>query len=202
MGLPATEPVRFLHPSPSCGLFLPTFGPMENFFAYLERLELLGFFSGYPLLFAVILSLAGGREKRNSTGKRLIRSLPYAYALTGTSYAAMVLFNAWPQIDGTLISGLQEPWLRIWALLSLLFWLPLFSRYPILSLLHSLIFFFFLVSDLFFFARGRIHKDVIRNDMKIYGDSLLILLAAFTFIFILLTLVARFRESQRSERTP
>ena len=184
------------------GSFLFTFGtwqPMESFFAYLERLELLGFFSGYPLLFIICLIIAGPPADRTDFKKQLLQSLPYAYALTGTCYLAMFIINAGSQIDGSLISALQEPWLRVWAILALLFWFPGFSRHPLLSLLHSLVFFYFLVRDLLFYSRGKMDKDLIRNDLKVYGDSLLILLAALVFVFILFSLVTKYREYQGRE---
>ncbi len=169
---------------------------MESYFAYLERLELLGFFSGYALVFTICVWITGRPSERDPFKKRLIESLPYAYALTGSCYIGMILINAWPEVDGKLITTLQEPWLRIWAMLALLFWLPPFSRNPVLSLLHSLVFFYFLVRDLLFYSVGRMDKDFIGNDMKAYGDSLLIIVAALVFIFTLFTLKSKFREAR------
>ncbi len=185
-------------------LFFITFEgwqPMESFFAYLERLEVFGFYGGYPLLFVIALIVAGPPAGRNSSKRRLIRSLPYAYALTGTCYAIMIVTGSWPQVDATLISTMQEPWLRIWALLALLFWFRPFNRIPVLSLLHSLVFFYFLVRDLLFYSVGKMDKDLIRKEMKVYGDSLLIILAALVFIYALFTLLSGYQESLHENKT-
>jgi hypothetical protein len=171
---------------------------MENFFAYLERLETLGFFSGYPLVFALVLVIAGAKEQRRGLRERLVRMLPYAYALTGTLYLGMILRNAWPDLDmENLFTSLQQPWLRIWALISILFWIPLFARTPLLSLLHSLLFFYFIVRDIVLYSTGQADKHLVRNDMKVYGDSLLIILAAFFLLTALASLYSGYREQQR-----
>jgi hypothetical protein len=171
---------------------------MENFFAYLERLETLGFFSGYPLVFALVLVIAGAREQRRGLRERLVRMLPYAYALTGTLYMGMILRNAWPAVDmENLFASLQQPWLRIWALISILFWIPLFARAPLLSLLHSLVFFYFIVRDIVLYITGQADKHLVSNDMKVYGDSLLIIIAAFFLLTAIASLYSGYREQQR-----
>jgi hypothetical protein len=52
----------------------------NNFFAYLQQLELMAFFSGYPLLFAVVVFIAGGQSSKNEFKKRSFTFLPFAYA--------------------------------------------------------------------------------------------------------------------------
>jgi hypothetical protein len=176
---------------------------LENFFAYLERLETLGFFSGYPLIYALVIVIAGSKEKRTGFRSQLVRTLPYAYALTGTLYLGMIIRNAWPSVDvETLFTSLQQPWLRVWALLSIFFWLPFFGRYPLLSLFHSLVFFYFIVRDIIMFVSDRMDKDLIRNDMKVYGDSLLFLLAAFFLLMAISSLYTGFRKQQDPAARP
>ena len=80
---------------------------------------------------------------------------------------------------------MQEPYLISWGLLSLLFWIPALARKTVLSLWHSLVFFFFLARDLFLHSFYRVDKSVVQNDMKIYTNSLLINIAAFAFIFLI-----------------
>ena len=58
----------------------------NNFFAYLQQLELMAFFSGYPLLYAIILFFAGNKQPKNNFKNRMVSVLPYAYALIGTLY--------------------------------------------------------------------------------------------------------------------
>lgn len=166
---------------------------MDNsFFAYLERLEQMAFFSGYPLLYAVVLFIAGKNQLRDNFKSRAVSLLPFAYALVGTLYLGLLLKNLYPDYTfGNIKRTMQQPWLIIWGLLSILFWIPALCKKRVLSILHSLVFFYFLVRDLFvhsFQTSG--DNNVIRNDMKIYTDSLLLNLGAFViivFLSILLT---------------
>lgn len=174
---------------------------MDNsIFTYIERLELLGFFSGYPLLFAIVLVVAGPKENRREFKSRLMRVLPYAYALTGTLYLGMILRNAYPDYTiENIITNLGQPWLRIWGFSAILFWLPFLSRNPLISLLHSLVFFYFIVWDLWIYISGSgVGNEFIKNDMKVYGDSVLINLAAFVVLITFSTLYAGYQNRSRA----
>jgi hypothetical protein len=156
----------------------------SDFFRYLNQLELLAFFSGYPLLYAVVASVFGSTPKKNKL--KIFSLLPYAYALTGTLYLGLQLKNLYPDYSLDNIGLLAHPLvLKLLALVSVLFWLPLLSRKPIISLLHSLIFFFLLAKDLFLHAFHHEDKARIRNDMKVFTDSLLLNSASLIVIFIL-----------------
>jgi len=166
----------------------------------MERLELMAFFSGYPLLYAVILFIGGNQQLKNNLRSRIVSFLPFSYALVGTLYLGLLLKNLYPDYTFENINRtMQQPWLIIWGLLSILFWIPAMGKKPVLSLIHSLVFFFFLTRDLFvhsFQTSG--DKNVVRNDMKIYTDSLLLNLGAFVFIILLSFLFARYKRSLRS----
>ena len=168
----------------------------QSLFAYIERLELLGFFSGYPLVYAIALFVAGPADQRNAFKSRLYRSLPYAYALVGALYLGMVLRNAYPDYSiSNLVTGLEQPLLRAWAFISILFFIPFLSRWPVLSLLHSFVFFYFILADLWRYTTGGASDNqFIKNDMKMYGDSLLINIAALVLVFTFTTLSACYRQ--------
>jgi hypothetical protein len=170
----------------------------DSFFGHLELLELMGFFSGYPLVYAIILIVAGNKENRTSLKRRLVSLLPYAYALTGTLYIGFLLKNGYPDFSITeMFTSLQYPFLRIWGILSLLFWMPYFSRKPIFSLLHSFVFFFLLIRDFFIQLSGpSFDKHVIRNDMKVYTDSLLLTIACLAALLLIVTLFRLFRKGK------
>jgi cellobiose-specific phosphotransferase system component IIC len=68
-------------------------------------------------------------------------------------------------------------------LLAIIFWIPFFFKRPFLSVLHSLFFFFLLLRDIF--SQLLFHdQDVLtlRNEMKVYTDSLLLNLFALIII--------------------
>ena len=174
---------------------------MDNsFFTYLQQLELMAFFTGYPLIYAVTLFIAGNLQSKNNFKNRIVSLLPFAYALVGTLYLGLQLKNLYPDYSIENIKlNLQQPWLIIWGLLSILFWIPAMGKKPVLSLFHSLVFFFFLVRDLVrHFFQSSADKSVVRNDMKIYTDSLLLNLGAFTLVVLLSLLFPRNKNRLRS----
>ena len=174
---------------------------MDNdFFAYLERLELLAFFSGYPLLYAVILFIGGNKQLKNNFKIRIVSLLPFAYALVGTLYLGLQLKNLYPDYSIENIKlTMQQPWLIIWGLLSIFFWIPALGKKPVLSLIHSLVYFFFLVRDLFLHSvQSSVGKNVVRNDMKIYTDSLLLNLGALILVTFISYLIDYFKSQKRS----
>jgi hypothetical protein len=74
-----------------------------------------------------------------------------------------------------------------WGLLSLFFWLPLFRNKPLISLLHSLVFFGLVARDIFF-NPGK-DSSLVKNNMKLYTDSLLLQSACFITILLIYFLV-------------
>jgi hypothetical protein len=166
----------------------------DHFFSYLKQLELMAFFSAYPLVYAVINVFTGNSKKE--TLKRFPSLLPYAYALTGLLYLGLQLKDLYPDYSFENIrSSFQQPILTIWALLSLLFWIPAVSKKPVLSLIHSLVFFFFLLKDLLTqLFTSSADKNILRNDMKVYTDSLLVNGGAFAFVVLLSFLLIRFKK--------
>ena len=166
----------------------------SSIFTYVQQLEMLAFFSGYPLIYYLVRFLTRNVSLKNVRGAETVTILPFAYALVGTLYLGLQLKNLYPGYTIENISHrIQQPYLIIWALLSILFWIPALSKRQILSVLHSLVFFFIIVKDLFFQLTGIISdRDIIRNDMKIYTVSIFLNLAAF--ILILLSSLLPFRK--------
>ena len=174
---------------------------MDNsFFLYLQQLELMAFFSGYPLVYAVAVFFGENQQLKNNFRSRLSSVLPFAYALVGTLYFGLQLKNLYPHYSVENIKAtFQHPYLTAWALLSLLFWLPAIAKKKVLSLLHSLVFFFFIVKDLFLqlsaLSGG---NDVVRNNMKIYTLSLLLNLGSLALIGLLFFLFSFLKKRGRT----
>lgn len=159
----------------------------NSFFVYLQQLELMAFFSGYPLLYAIILFLAVKKLPQNNFRNRIVSLLPFAYALIGTLCIGFQLKNLSLNYSAANVKHLfMQPWLLIWALLSLLFWLPAFSRKKELSFIHSLVFFFFLVKDIVLQITGSSGgREMLQNDMRIYTVSFFLNLGALLLITLL-----------------
>lgn len=171
----------------------------NNFFAYLQQLELMAFFSGYPLLYVVVVFIAGEQPAKNEFKKGIVRLLPFVYALVGTLFLGLQLKNLYPDYSVENIKlSIHRPGLVIWALLSILFWIPALAKKPVLSLLHSLVFFFFLLKDLFLHFFRTPEGSTVRNDMKIYTDSLLLNLASFAAVLLIYFLFSRYKKTRRN----
>ncbi len=161
---------------------------------YIERLQLMAFFSGYPLIYALVNVLATERSRQpNAFVNRLVMLLPFAYALTGVLFLGFAVKNLYPDYSVENISE-QFTYIKIWAIFSVLFWIPAFSKKPVFSLLHSLIFFFILLRDLFMYMTSYIGMDMIKNDMRVYTDSLLLNTGTLTVIVILYFIIRKYRK--------
>ena len=165
----------------------------DDLFAYIERLQLMAFFAGYPLLYAMAQVLAGLKVRKQGSFPHLwVRSLPYAYALTATLFLGMLIRDLYPDYTlNHITSQFQNPWLKVVGIMAVLCWLPFFSRKPLLCLLHSLVFFYFVLRDLFFhFTSSSVGREIIQNDMKILTDSLLLNAVTMVLVMVVLAILS------------
>ncbi|HET9280093.1 MAG TPA: hypothetical protein VFN95_17985, partial [Flavitalea sp.] len=96
------------------------------------------------------------------------------------------------------IEHMHQPYLKAWAFLAIILWIPSIAKKPVLSLLHSLVFFFFIIKDLFvqlFSSSG--DKEWVRNDMKLFTFSLLLNSAAFLAIALTSYVFVRFPSNSK-----
>jgi hypothetical protein len=170
---------------------------MESFFSYVEWIELETFFSGYLLVYAIIHLVASKPPLTNFAKTRLLPKLPLAYALAGTLYLGLQLKDAYPDYTiGHMAASIQLPFLKIWALLSILFWIPLFRKKPVFSLLHSSVFFFLLLKSLYLnLFTSAADNDMVRNSMKIYSVSIILYLVALLLVTLISLLPAFFKKT-------
>lgn len=169
----------------------------SSFFGYIQQLELMAFFWGYPLVYALVVMVAGTKEKQGNYKNRFVSLLPLGYALAGTLYLALQLKNFYPDYSiEHLRLSFEKPALTGWGLLSILFWIPALRKRKVLSLLHSLVFFFFLLKDLLLSLFGATtgNSSTIANDMGIYTNSLLLHIACFGLISLLSFLLKLYKR--------
>ena len=168
--------------------------------SYLQRLEIMAFFSGFPLLYLIILSYAGKEELRTATKKRLVSLLPLAYGFIGALYLGLQLRNLYPDYSiRHITSAIQNPFLAGWGLLSIFSFIPAISKKPVICLLHSLVFFYFLLKDLYIqIISTSAEKSILKNDINVYSDSILLNIAAFAIMAILYFLFLSVRKKTKS----
>lgn len=158
----------------------------NNFFAYLQLLELMAFFSGYSLLYTLILVFAGNKESGNNFKKRIVSILPLSYALVSTLYVGLQLKNLYlNHLSRNVRLAIHHPYLMSWGLLAVFFWIPFFRKKEGLSLLHNLVFFFILVKDIFMQIGSSVDENILKNDMRLYTVSFLLNLATFILMVLL-----------------
>lgn len=149
----------------------------DTFSSYLQGLELITFFAGYPLLYVVVSVLLGRSSKKNLKS-RPFSLLPYSYALIASLYMGLQLKTYY--YAGNAGDQFHWPLIVVWGLLANLFWIPFLAKRPGLSLLHSLVFLFPLVKDIFLqVTKQETQMNMVSNDMKLYTISLIIHITAF-----------------------
>jgi len=180
----------------------------DGMIEYLQQLEMMAFFSGFPLIYAIVIVTTGYLQKKPDLKKKLTSLLPYTYAIVGTLFIGLQIRNFYPNYDFENIkNSILHPFLFLWAGLSILFYLPMINKRIVLSLLHSLVFFFILLKDLFMNISQTSGEDnsIVRNDMKIYTDSLLLNTGVYfltiLIVFFLVPLIKKLK-TLRSHKIP
>ena len=160
------------------------------------------FFAGYPLVFYVIYFFARKTLQRPAFKNRAIYLFPLAYALVGSLYWGLQLRNWYPDYQiKSIVSNTYYIYSKTWALLAIIFWIPFFFKRPFLSVLHSLVFFILLLRDIF--SQLFFHdRDVLtlRNEMKVYTDSLLLNVCAVLMISMVYLPILRLKQTGKSFR--
>ncbi|HRI19665.1 MAG TPA: hypothetical protein PLA68_01870 [Panacibacter sp.] len=174
---------------------------MDNsFLEYLQRLQLIAFFSGYPLVYAITFFVSGMPQLKSKHARHIVSHLPYAYALAGTLFLGFLANNFYPDFSIEKIRlDIQNKFLVAVAILSILFWIPFLAKKKLLSLIHSFIFFFLLVKDIFLQSFGTSPDwNIVRNDMKMYTASLILFVITLSFLLLISFLYALIEKHRNS----
>jgi len=175
---------KWIFPGWNCKITRRIYIHMNELISLAERLEMIAFFAGYPVVFYVIYFFAKKTLQRPVFKNRAVYLFPLAYALIGTLYWGLQLRNWYPDYQiKNIVDNTHYLYSKIWALLAIICWIPFFFKRPFLSVLHSLFFFFWLLYDIF--SQLVFHNQdiyTLRNEMKVYTDSLLLNLFALVVI--------------------
>lgn len=171
---------------------------MDNsFLVSLSKLELMAFFSGYPLVYAVARSFSGNLKEKLANS--IASLLPLAYALTGVLFMGYQLKKLFPDYSiENITHSIQQPYLVLWGLFATLFFIPFFNKKPVLSLIHSFVFFYFLISDLYLqLFQSSANNNIIVNDMKVYVSSLLLNMSTLIIVVLLSFLFTYYKKHKK-----
>lgn len=174
---------------------------MNDFFAYLEKLELIAFFTGFPLIYFLVMAY---KKPLLSSKYAFLKQVPchlsYGYALSVLLYVGMKVYQQVNNQEGFHVSNLfigDNKYYIIWAYAGLIFWLPFLKSKPILALLHSLVFFFLFLFFIYLYINGEAEKAVVTNSTQLYFYS--ILLHVFTLLFVTTLYFIFSRKKKSSE---
>ncbi|MBS1532695.1 MAG: hypothetical protein JSU01_20500 [Bacteroidetes bacterium] len=173
---------------------------MDNsFLAYIQQLELIAFFSGYPLVYTAVLLIATNLRLKNNYPDKAGRLLPLAYALVGTLFLGFELKKLYPDYSIENIKHtIQLPYLVVWGLLANFFWIPALGKKKILSLLHGLVFLLLIIRDLSQLLTAADDSNILKNDMKVCLSSIVLNLAAVTIILLVSFLYSRYKKAPQA----
>jgi hypothetical protein len=158
---------------------------MNDFFVYIERLELIAFFTGIPLL-GIVIFLVIGKRKMGITLLHTI--IPLTYATLSVLYFAMKIYQHGLDIGNWLVQGtLLHNLLKGWAISAILFFIPAFrKRWKGLSHYHGLVFYGILLNDLIQTNWQALSAELIRNEWLLQALSTLGTLLMLAVLYFLL----------------
>jgi hypothetical protein len=170
---------------------------MDGLLEYIEWVELETFFSGFLLVYAIIYLLSA-KQPADFIKIKMLPLLPLAYALIATLYWGLQFKNWYPDYNiNHIISGTYYPYLKLWALLAIFFWLPILNRKNFPAVVHSGIFFFLMMKDIGVQVLGKNADSSSRNnDLKIYTASIIMHIAALAVIFLVYLLILRLKKGK------
>src|SRR5204862_1324976 len=120
----------------------------DNLLVYIEWVELETFFSGFLLVYAISYVISANKQSAGFIKTKILPLLPITYALIATLYWGLQFKNWYPDYNiNHIISGTYYLYLKLWALLAIFFWLPIFHRKKFLSAIHICVFFLLMIKD-------------------------------------------------------
>ena len=176
-------------------MYLTSYSNMDDLFFYIAKLELIAFFSAFPMFYFLIKEFNSRQniEKYEWIGEFSV-SIVSVYVVLVLLYIGMILNQVYLQ------SSLSYPnfsnsilYLKCWIFLGILFLFTPFKLKPKWTLLHSLPFTIIVFIDFISFFLKETPIEVIRNEMQLYFMGFF----ASILLFLLLSSFNYFRSRIR-----
>ena len=174
---------------------------MDNdLFSYLARLEIMVFFVGYPIIYALVYFLASEFRKKPKAIISLFQELlPFGYAVSASLFLGFIIRKIYIGYElGVPVNKLDHPFLILFGFLALLFWLRPIRKFAVMSLIHSLVFFYFIPRDIVQNFSSDQGNDIVKNDMNILTTSLLLNATCLLFVLIVHYLIRYITGSRQA----
>lgn len=148
---------------------------MMDLFVYLEKLELLAFFSAFPLYYFLVIVLATEYSFQKKWIVNLPNIIPLVYLIITFLYLGMKVNQIFDVHVFKLDLQNTITYFKIWSTLGLLFLIPYFRTKRIWTFFHSIPYTFLIVVDFIHYFKNQILKEVINNEMHLYFISFLLI---------------------------
>lgn len=162
-----------------------------DFLGNFEKFELMAFFSGYAIMYLLMNGVWRGDRLFGVSKARL---LSYCYVLTATLFLGYTARKLFMGSVTDIQPHFYHPYLYIFGLLAILFWIPALNRRSFLMLVHSLVFFAMIPLDIISYSRDLIKREQVRNDMNILTISVILNVSTTFIAFLFLWLAERLRK--------
>jgi len=161
---------------------------MQVFFTIFWWIYFFIFFTGYPLLYGLFFLLGRIKKLRHFIKERIYPLMPLAYAFVSTFFWVLMLCTG--RIDfiaKKIASGSPSVLIILFSLSALLFWLPVFRKNTVVSLIHSLPFFLLPLLNMVWrsFADKFVADDYIANLLGLYTAAFIMYLLAIIFLLLI-----------------
>lgn len=161
---------------------------MQIFFSVFWWIYFCIFFTGYPLIYALLYLTGKSKNMYGLTAEKIHPMLPLTYAFVATCFWIMMIGTGKMSFIIHKIASVAPAALVItYGLTALLFWLPFFRKKTYLSLLHSLP--LFALPPLNMLLKALRHKvvahDYIITLFRIYTAAFILYIIAITFLLVI-----------------
>lgn len=150
----------------------------QSFSIFFDRLTLVAFFSGYPIVYALAMYLIKDVNWKNPVIPQSIKSsLSLAYFVVVLLFWGMIIADMFPSITfSKIISFFKDAysWHKISLIAALVLAFKYFKARPNYALLHSLFFLLLLLEDLLSMLTGHMDKLTMNSEFKLYFYSILL----------------------------
>jgi hypothetical protein len=151
---------------------------MDDLNSYIEKLELVAFFSAFPLIYLIARVISTQLSFNKKWLLNLYYNISLAYAITTLLYTGMKLNQVYQNHFFAFDFYNFNTYLKIWSLLGLLFFIPFFRRKMSWTFIHSLPFLGLIIFDFFAFYKSQTGVEVLHNEMRLYFVSAILNIAS------------------------
>lgn len=164
---------------------------MFDLLVYLEKLELLAFFSAFPLYYLLVHFITNELSIQKKWVKAMPNNITLVYAIVTLLYFGMKLNQIFEMHVLNFDMHNYMHYFKIWALLGLVFFIPFFANKKKWVLFHSFPFIGIILVDFVRFFFNGLSKDAINNEMRLYFTSLLLQTAITLILSFFKTIFTR-----------